>query len=324
MSSSVHAFSQARLPALADFMSASANARWPAMTPMLPGDLAWQLPGSNARQNLKLWYRQGRLIGYAWFQPPCNLLFDISDEVSARGEIAIEMLEWACTRQLQFEPGYPFYLDLQSMDEWAAAIRAGPPETANTERFLVTSVLDSNREMVDVVDAAGFLKSEYFEPHLAVSLQSLSPLPAASAYTIRPVTDTELEARVEVHRAAWAPSSGFSMERYLQVRSLTQIYDPGLDLVAVDPGGNFLSSCICWADPETGIGFFEPFGTRPEARGTGVSQALILAGLHKLRELGMTHGRIYTAGFNHAARRLYESCGFELKEYSRTYVKQIA
>jgi ribosomal protein S18 acetylase RimI-like enzyme len=92
----------------------------------------------------------------------------------------------------------------------------------------------------------------------------------------------------------------------------------------VDGRGHFLSSCICWADPESGVGFFEPFGTRPEARGSGVSQMLITAGLRRLQQKGMKYARIYTAGFNQPARRLYESCGFRLQDINRTYLKIIA
>jgi len=37
--------------------------------------------------------------------------------------------------------------------------------------------------------------------------------------------DSELEKRVALHSAAWAPASRFNMAQYLKVRGMSQVFD---------------------------------------------------------------------------------------------------
>lgn len=323
MAIELRTFSSDLLGELIELIAGNARTRWPAMTPLLPGDLAWQLPGSAPEDNLRLYYRDNRLLGYAWFQPPCTLLFDLADHADNRPEVLSAMLCWAESRQQNFEGGYPFYLSLQSMQEWAEAIGELPQRARDENRYLVTSALGRDRASLDVLHANGFTSTDHFNPHLARSLEDLVVPATPPGITIRPVATSEFTERVAVHRAAWAPSTGFSLERYLQVRSITAVFDPELDLVAVDDAGRFLSCCIAWADPISAIGFFEPFGTHPDGRGRGISQALVYDALQRLKQKGMRHARIYTAGFNHAALRLYQSCGFSERDREISLIKPL-
>jgi ribosomal protein S18 acetylase RimI-like enzyme len=316
-------FSRDSLPALIELISCNARDRWPTMTPLLPGDLAWQLPGSAPKDNLRLWYQGERLIGYAWFQPPCTFQFDVREQTVSSDSIIQEMLSWGESRQLEFDSGYPFYLALQSMEEWADAIVGLPNRPADPRRCLVTSSLENNTSRIAILQEHGYQAIDHFSPHLSRSLDDLESTHRPPGIAIRPVRQDELSARVEAHRDAWAPSTGFTLERYQQVRAITEIYSPDLDLVAVDDNERILSCAICWLDEGSKIGFFEPFGTRPEARGSGVSQLLIFEGLKRLRDRGMRHGRIYTAGFNHQAIGLYQSCGFAIQDRERSYLKQL-
>lgn len=320
----LRAFSSELLPDLIGLIASNAKSRWPEMTPLLPGDLAWQLPGSAPNDNLRLYYVDDQLLGYAWFQPPCTLLFDLADDADDRSEALREMLRWAELRQQDFDPGYPFYLSLQSMTEWAQAIRDLPQTPAEANRYLVTTVLGRDRDSLNVLHAEGFSSTDHFNPHLARSLEDLVVPTTPTGISIRPVQSSEFAERVAVHRAAWAPSTGFSLERYLQVRGITEIFDPELDLVAVDEAGRFLSCCIAWTDPVSEIGFFEPFGTHPDGRGRGISQALVYGALLKLQQKGMRHARIYTAGFNQPAIRLYQSCGFIERDREISQIKTLA
>lgn len=34
------------------------------------GDVVWQFPGSQPKDNIRLWFEDDRLVGYAWFQAP--------------------------------------------------------------------------------------------------------------------------------------------------------------------------------------------------------------------------------------------------------------
>jgi ribosomal protein S18 acetylase RimI-like enzyme len=316
-------FSRAALGDLVELLSSNARSRWPAPIQLMPGDLVWQLPGSAPKENLQLWYQADRLIGFAWLQPPSTLQFDVSAATTGQSELVDRILNWASERQLAFATGYPFYLDLQSMTEWAEAIRTLPARPSDRRRFLVTSVMERDATGVARLLQHGFTATAHCNPHLARSLDPIQPLTLPEGITVRAVERDEFASRVAIHRAAWAPSTGFSLERYLQVRAFSNIFDPELDLVAVDKAGNFLSCCICWADSGSGIGFIEPFGTHPDARGQGISQAMVRAGLHRLKDRGMTRARIYTAGFNHQAIRLYEACGFRLRDREITYLKQL-
>ncbi len=35
----------------------------------MTNDVAWRLPGSTPERNLRLWYDDAGLAGYAWFEP---------------------------------------------------------------------------------------------------------------------------------------------------------------------------------------------------------------------------------------------------------------
>ncbi|HYY09656.1 MAG TPA: GNAT family N-acetyltransferase [Kineosporiaceae bacterium] len=51
-------------------------------------------------------------------------------------------------------------------------------------------------------------------------------------------------------------------------------------------------------------------GVAPEHQGAGVGQALIEAAVEKARQLGARKVSLRVLGHNHAARQLYERCGF--------------
>ena len=157
-------------------------------------------------------------------------------------------------------------------------------------------------------------------------------------YAIRPVRADETAARVEVHRAAWKPSSipytdgravdpeaesSFTSEAYEAVRG-AWLYDRSLDLVAVaddDNNGRFGACCIAWFDPATGVCEIEPLGVAPEHRRRGLAVALCLEVAHLVGERGGTHVYINTqpqAGYV-ASSSAYFAAGFELVERATTY-----
>lgn len=158
-------------------------------------------------------------------------------------------------------------------------------------------------------------------------------------YTIRPVLTDEIAARVEVHRAAWKPSSipyidgrlvdpdaesSFTPAAYESVRN-AWLYDPALDLVAVadsDRNGRFGACCIAWFDPATGVCEIEPLGVAPEHRRRGLAVALCLEVASFVADAGGTHVYINAQpqpGYV-ASTSAYFSAGFELVERATTYV----
>lgn len=157
-------------------------------------------------------------------------------------------------------------------------------------------------------------------------------------YAIRPVRADEIAPRVEVHRAAWKPSSipyidgrpvdpdaesTFTPEAYESVRG-AWLYDRSLDLVAIadaDDSGQFGACCIAWFDPATGVCEIEPLGVAPEHRRCGLAVALCLEVAHLVAERGGTHVYINTQpqpGYI-ASSSAYFAAGFELIERATTY-----
>ncbi len=160
-------------------------------------------------------------------------------------------------------------------------------------------------------------------------------------YAIRPVRADEAAARVDVHRAAWKPSSisytdgrsvdpdaesPFTPAAYELVRGVW-LYDQSLDLVAVaddDSNGRFGACCIAWFDPATGVCEIEPLGVAPEHRRRGLAVALCLEVAHIVAERGGTHVYINAQpqpGYV-ASSSAYFAAGFELVERATTYAAQ--
>ena len=154
-------------------------------------------------------------------------------------------------------------------------------------------------------------------------------------YTIRGTRPDELAARVAVHRAAWKPStipyldgrfvdpdaeSSFTEAAYEAVRR-AWLYDPALDLVAVDADGRFGACCIAWFDPTTGACEIEPLGVDPDHRRRGLAVALCLEVAVLVAERGGSTVFINTQPEPSyvASSNAYRKAGFTLTERATTY-----
>jgi mycothiol synthase len=82
------------------------------------------------------------------------------------------------------------------------------------------------------------------------------------------------------------------------------------ELLVVDPAGAVAAFTIIWPDALNGVGLFEPVGTRPAFQRRGLARALMLAGLHELRRLGMRVARVEHDAANLPAGALYHGLGF--------------
>jgi ribosomal protein S18 acetylase RimI-like enzyme len=149
---------------------------------------------------------------------------------------------------------------------------------------------------------------------LAVHERRLGEEPAVAApagFRLRTVRRDDLAARVELHRIVWAPSR-VTEESYRNVRDAWP-YRPDLDCVVEAPGGQLVSYCLAWLDPENRAGEFEPVGTHPDFRRLGLGAAVCRYALARLREEGATRAVVYAIAddpANPGAKALYESVGF--------------
>lgn len=67
-------------------------------------------------------------------------------------------------------------------------------------------------------------------------------------------------------------------------------------------------SSLCYRDP---VAQMTELYVQPSARRSGVARALVTGMIRHLRSLGAAEITLLTGGDNHAARALYESCGFQ-------------
>jgi ribosomal protein S18 acetylase RimI-like enzyme len=316
-------FSRRDFPDLLDLVARNAANRPVGHTYLMTSDVAWQFPDSAPKDNIRLWSQDGVLVAYAWFQPPDEIKFDVRTGSANYADLIGEILAWAQERRVAYPPSHPHYIEFRSMEDWAEAIRNPPPSPSPCPRYLVTSALETDGPRSDILRENGFAHTLHFEPVLTCDLTSMELPDAPDMFVVRQVEEAEFHARVALHSAAWAPAAGFNMDRYLKVRAITEVFDPELDIVAAADDGRFASYTIAWKDPISLIGSFEPFGTHPDFRGSGASEAVIAEGLRRMIGRGMRHARIYTAGFNHRAARLYQRCGFTQVDVNRTVIKKL-
>ena len=314
---------------LIDFVRAQMIGRWPASTYWHPGDIVWQLyPYSKLERvgDVRLWSDAGGLAGFAIFEPPLNLRFDIRRDLSLDPALLADVLAWGEARWRRHATP-------------AAEI---PIAYAALEHRLATVSLESDTPRAAALREHGFRP---LEQGALLYRRSLGPVPELvegpaeraprvrapalpglpPGFRVRHATDADIEERAALHRDAWSvwgPSS-FTAERYRQLRA-APLYDETLDIVVEAPNGALASSCIAWADDASGIATFEPVGTRPAFAGLGLGRAATLEAFRRLSARGIHTALVSTASVNAAGMRFYPSCGFEQVDAERFFVKEVA
>jgi GNAT superfamily N-acetyltransferase len=118
------------------------------------------------------------------------------------------------------------------------------------------------------------------------------------------------QAAVQAHVDAWAPSS-YTVEAYEGVRR-TPPYRGDLHVLVEAPDGTMAASAIMWLDAANRTAEFEPVGTHPDHRRSGLGRAMLLHGMHLARAAGASHMTVACLGApgHPAAKGLYYSVGF--------------
>jgi len=248
------------------------------------------------RREVRLWEDGDELLGFAWLEEPDGVVMQVHPRLRGSGSLEREMLDWA-----------------------AGQTRAVYGELAGDE--LWTRLPEDEPRLEALLANLGFGRDPDHALKMARTLGE--PLPERAppdGWTVREVGG-EWGERVEIHREVWHPSR-VTLAAYRRLREAPG-YDPSLDLVAVGPDGTFGSYCICWFDPQSRTGLFEPLGTRPACRGMGLGKAVMLEGLRRLQKLGARVAFVTAVHDNLGARRLYESLGFETVNRERLYGKKL-
>lgn len=301
------------LLAILDFARAQSLARLPNLTYWQPGDVVWRLfsvPGYDPATCVRLWFDQEGLAAVAFFEPPLVVDFDVRASLSDPEPLYEEILAWAETHRRH-----------------TLAAGAGIPKAYESlgAGTIATAGLESDTRITGFLRRSRYTPGDRHEVRYRLDLTSWEPpAPPPSPLLVRSVTGDELDERVALHRDAWSvwgPSS-FSPAAYERIRS-TPAYDGALDLVLTEETGRLLSYCIAWADQESGIGVFEPVGTRAELAGRGLARFAITEGLRRMKERGLHTALISTASVNARALRLYPKCGFAFVERQQSWVKRL-
>ncbi len=245
----------------------------------------------------------GRLLAYALFAFPGTILtFQIHPQARGSG-LETAILAWATglMREGAQARGKPLSL-------WCRC------HESETERRVL-------------LERAGFSPLPAEDLRLVCSLDA--PLPATAlppGFVLRQGVhgEQELEQYQDLHRAVF---DGIGMGLgYHQ----SPTYEPDLDLIAVDAAGTFAAFCLCElhqvADSrgEYTVGEIGVIGTRPTRRKLRLGRALLLKGMHQLRERGATSVFLETQQDNAAALNLFTSVGFRVVSAWRWMTKEIA
>ena len=315
-------FSRADLPDLLKLVTNNAISRLPHVTYLLNSDVAWRLPGSAPKDNIRLWFDDEGLAAFVWFEPNSPIAFDLRTDLEFDHPLCQEIIDWCTERRLLIPGMQPWLLDLRSMDDWVQALEEDRPAQASSKRYLQLIALDTDVDRIRFLERNGFKASAHFAYSLTRSLSlSIPGVDLPDGMRLRHVLAEDFPERVAVHRDSWFMST-FTMNNYLRIRAIAE-YEPELDIVVEDSDGTFGSYCIGWVDRSLGVGSFEPVGTRPAYRRRNLGQQVNYEGLRRMKAFGMSSAKIGTAGFNDSAFGLYTSCGFSLIDKERTYVKRL-
>ena len=255
------------------------------------GDLEWRRFTAKApdqMSKLQLWFDGNDLAGFVWPE-------------SGSAEILVD----------------PTNRDIERMMiEWAVA----NGKDSDTMTILAN---DQDLERQRLLTSLGFERTDEFYTYRKRSLGGDIEAPVLPpGYAFRDMRDAPpeiVEQRVEVHRAAWAPSK-MTVEKHLAVMA-SETYRPDLDLVIVSPDGIFATCTVVWHDPDNRIGVFEPVGCSPDFRQLGLTKALMFEGMHRLQALGAVNAFVASWHGSLPANRLYERSGFQLVDHQHNWIK---
>ncbi len=295
-------------------MASALGRSWSLARPFVnttPGDLEWWRvqahPFDRWEGRIRLWERGGDVVAYAWLSPPAELDWHQRADLPSATRIAIvaEAIEWM-----------------------KAAIRSSAQQGAAVLPINLTAwAVDSDVELVRILQAGGWKPAEDERlTHWYRRFVADDPLPQPtlpSGYRLRHVRwPDDIEARVEVHRAAFAPSR-MTEEKYRRLLDMPH-YSAERDVVVEAPDGSLAAFALAWWDGPSGIGELEPVGTHPAHRRLGLARAVNLEALARLRDAGAIDALVFSKSTNEAAEALYASVGFRALTWSRAWSRPLA
>jgi ribosomal protein S18 acetylase RimI-like enzyme len=258
-------------------------------------DIEENLESEEIRASTKLWFDDGRLIGWAYVDDFRNLRWEL--EKPYTDSVGKEMVAWGeeCIRR---------------------SLAAGVSST------LDTSCREEDHERLDFLNRYGFRRAKGFSVHMERDLSTPIPVPELPrGFHIRPARGAqEAEAIARAHRAAF-DSDYMTTENRLIIMNSSE-YDPTLDLVVVTPDGSIAAYCTCSIESD-GDGCTDPVAVHPHHQRKGLARALLLTGMQMLKERGARSAQFTTSSDNLAMQRAGEAAGFHLKSRTLWFEKEV-
>jgi mycothiol synthase len=267
-------------------------------------DLREMLAQADLQARTRLWFDPSdRLIAFALVDAYHNLLFDVNPG-AASADLDDTIMQWgvACLEH-----------------------------SSHTDDDMT---LDAVCRRDDAARMA-WLIQQGFQPQALRTLRFVRPfskpipdpqLPAS--FFIRSVTGfAEIEALVALHRAAFGTDNMTVEERRAMMSGPG--YVPELDLVVVAPDGRLAGFCACGIPAEENTvtgrheGCTDPVGVHPDFQKQGLARALLLTGLHLLRERGLASATLGTSSKNTAMQAAARSVGFQLQSAKVWFTKSL-
>jgi ribosomal protein S18 acetylase RimI-like enzyme len=277
------------------------------------GDLEWWLagggPDADWSTRIRVWWIGGDPVGWGWFSPPVSLNWFVRHGLTADEESAIraDILGWHLEQARAVATATS-----------AVADSSTDPDATMDPVPLEVWAGDGWRE-------AASLTTDGWSPTDVVLTQYIQPLDfdldlprVPDGYVLRSLRGPEdIPARVEVHRAAFAPSR-MTIEKHAMLLGLDH-YALDRDIVLESDDGTFAAFAICWADPLGSIGEFEPVGTHPDHQRRGLGRVIMRHGLRLMRAAGLRDAIVFSLRTNSASEALYRSAGFREVALHRRY-----
>jgi Acetyltransferases len=280
------------------------------------GDLEWWLAGGGPAVDwsgrIRTWWIGGDPVGWGWFSPPASLDWFVRHGLTRGEEAAIrdEVLAWHAERARAVAT------------EAAAEARETDPR-GTTEPVLLDVWAADGWPEAAILPERGWTATEIVLTQYVQRLDlDLDPPRVPDGYVLRSLRGPEdIPARVEVHRAAFAPSR-WTVEKY-EIATRQDHYAFDHDIVLEAPDGTFAAFAMCWADPAGSIGEFEPVGTHPDHQRRGLGRVIMRHGLRLMRASGLRDALVFSLRSNPASEALYRSAGFHEVAVHRRWTKPL-
>ncbi len=267
------------------------------------GDLEWWLagggPDADWADRIRVWSIGGTTAGWGWITPPASLDWFVRAGLAADHELAIrrEILAW--------------HLEMSARAE-------RPPEGLVAEVWAA----DGWRESAALAELGWTATDVALTQYLQSLDIDLDPPRVPDGYVLRALRGPEdIPARVEVHRAAFAPSR-MTIEKYAILADQDH-YAFDRDIVLEADDGTFAAFAMCWVDPRGSIGEFEPVGVHPDHQRRGLGRVIMRHGLRLMRSAGIRDAVVFSLRTNAASEALYRSAGFREVALHRRHTKAL-